>query len=79
VKETLLIVINATDHDIEETLVIPLGILKSHLTWTNLLDSKTVIKSDNAFLRVRIKPQSSLLLKPVLNTVDGYSPYKNIL
>ena len=79
IKETILIVINATEHDIEETLIIPNGTLKSHLGWKNLLDEKMIIQSNHAFLTIKIKKQSSLVLKPIIIVKDGYSAYKNII
>jgi glycosidase len=79
IEETLLIVINATDHDIEETLIIPNGTIKSHLNWLNLLNKTMTIQSNQAFLSIKMKKQSSLVLKPILAVKDGYSPYKNIL
>lgn len=78
VQETILTIVNPTQEDIEETLIIPNGILKSHLGWKNMLDEAFVIQSHQAFLTVRLKKQSSLVLKPIIQVVDGYSIYKNI-
>ena len=78
VKETILTIINPTQEDIEETLVIPNGTLKSHLKWKNLFDDTIKIQSNHAFLTIKVKKQSSFVLKPILEMIDGYSPYKNI-
>jgi glycosidase len=78
VKETILTIINPTQEDTEETLVIPNGTLKSHLKWKNLFDDTIKIQSNHAFLTIKVKKQSSFVLKPILEMIDGYSPYKNI-
>lgn len=79
ISETILTIVNPTDREIEETLIIPNGTLKSHLKWLNLFDEKIIFQSNHAFLTIRLSKQSSLVLKPIIDVKDGYSPYKNII
>jgi len=75
-QETLIIVANPSNQIIEETLIIPHGLILSHCPWVDLLTSQVILQSWGILLKLTLQPKTVLVLQPQQLPKNGYLPSK---
>jgi len=78
VDDTVVVIANFSAEPVEELLMIPDSRLMNNTTFIDLLGSGTEFTLWSAILSVHLPARSALVLKPVTEPVDGYTPYKRI-
>jgi cyclomaltodextrinase / maltogenic alpha-amylase / neopullulanase len=74
--ETIIVLVNPNNFPVEETLLIPDPLLKSHVQFVDLLSQKVMIHTWGIFLKITVPAQEGFILKPIVGPVDGYDPTK---
>ena len=74
--ETVIVLVNPTNSPVEETLLIPDPLLKSHVRFFDLLSEKVITSSWGVFIKLTVPAQEGYILKPLLAPIDGYDPTK---
>ena len=76
--DSAICVFNFSDTEIEEILLIPDGKLMDNTRWRDLL-SDSEWQMGSALLKLKLAPQSSVILVPQGAPLDGYTNYKRVL
>lgn len=78
VNETVFVIVNPSNRAVKETLLVTDAMLKSHNHFIDLLSGQEIMVSYGVLLPIEIPANTSWILKPNLNSVHGYTPYKYI-
>ncbi len=78
VDDTVVVIANFSAEPVEELLMIPDSRLMNNTTFIDLLGSGAEFTLWSAILSVHLPARSALVLKPVTEPMDGYTPYKRI-
>ena len=78
VDDTVVVIANFSTEPVEELLMVPDSRLMNNTTFVDLLGSGSEFNLWSSILSVRLPARSALVLKPVTEPVDGYTPYKRI-
>lgn len=75
--ESVVVLINPTSKPVEEMMTVPLGRI---LSWGELRDelSPARFRVINGLMKVKMEPESVMILTPVVDSATGYSPYDRV-
>ena len=78
VADTVIVLVNSSDHPVEETIMVPDSRLMNAGEFEDLLGAKVESRVFAGMLRAKLPAHGMQLLRPKTDLVDSYTPYKRI-
>ena len=79
VEDTVVVVINPTDNDVFESVMVANSSLMNWTVMTNLLSTnEQTIFVQSSLVHLTVPARSFMLLKPDVQPKGGYTPYKRV-
>jgi len=78
VEDTILVVINLLDQEIEESMLVTNSDLMNYSGFDIILGDVKAFQFLAGFLTLKLPKKSFIVLKPKVNAIDSYTPYKRV-
>ncbi len=79
VEDSIFVIINLTDHEVEDSLLVPNSDIMNYSSFNILLGEEPKVELIAGLLKVQLKSKSFMVIKPNVKAEKSYSPYKRII